>query len=114
MTKTRIRNDISRTIPRALNDNMFAERSELIRTLTNTCGNATQFCHTLVWTTESGITATLNSFDLVIEIEDELTVSDFIIDFNGKWVITHIDCATNEVRDMLNKICDIYGVDRIF
>lgn len=113
MTKTKVKNAITRTIPRALNDNMFVERSELIRTLVNTYGNATQFCHTLVWKTES-ITATLDSFDLVIEIEDDLTVSDFILDFNRKWIVAHIDCATNEVRDMLNKICDIYGVDRIF
>ena len=114
MTKTRISNTISRIIPRSLNDNMFQERSELIRTLVNTCGNAVQFCHTLVWTTETGITATLDSFNLVIEIEDELTVSDFILDFNRKWVVAHVDCATNEVRDLLNKICDICGVDRIF
>lgn len=113
MTKTKVKNAITRTIPKALNDNMFVERSELIRTLVNTCGNATQLCHTLVWKTES-ITATLDSFDLVIEIEDDLTVSDFILDFNRKWIVAHIDCATNDVRDMLNKICDIYGVDRIF
>ena len=114
MTKTRVRNAISRIIPRSLDDNMFAERTELIRTIVDACGQPTQFCHTNVWKTESGITITLDSFDLVIEIEDELTVSDFIIDFNRKWIVAHIDCATNEVRDLLNKICDIYGVDRIF
>ena len=113
MTKTRVSNAISRLIPKALNDNMFAERSKLIRTIVDTCGAAQQLCHTLVWKTES-ITITLDSFDLVIEIEDELTISDFILDFNGKWIVSHIDCATNEVRDMLNEICDIYGVDRIF
>ena len=114
MTKTRIRNTISRIIPRAINDNMFTEKAKLIRTLVNACGNATQFCHTLVWTTESGITATVDNFNLVIEIEDELTISEFVLDFNRKWVVAHIDCATNEVSDLLNDICDIYGVDRIF
>jgi hypothetical protein len=114
MTKTRVRNAISRIIPRSLDDNMFAERSELIRAIVDTCGTSQQFCHTLVWKTDSGITITLNSFDLVIEIEDELTVSDFVMDFSRKWIVAHIDCATNEVRDLLNKICDIYAVDRIF
>ena len=114
MTKTRVRNTVSRTIPKALNDNMFEEGLELIRTLVNAFGNATQLCHTLVWKTDTGITITLDSFDLVIEIEDELTVSDFIVDFGGKWIVAHIDCATNEVRDLMNKICDIYAVDRIF
>lgn len=114
MTKTKVRNTVSRTIPKALNDNMFEEGLELIRTLVNTCGEATQFCQTLVWKTDTGITITLDNFNLVIEIEDELTVSDFIVDFGGKWIVSHIDCATNEVRDLINKICDIYGVERIF
>lgn len=113
MTKTRVRNHITRTIPKPLDDNMFAERSKLIRAIVAVCGPALQYCNTLVWKTDS-CTITLDTFDLVIEIEDDLTIADFVLNFGEKWIVAHIDCATNEVRDLLNGICDIYGVDRIF
>lgn len=110
MTKTRVRNHITRTIPKA----DFAERSKLIRAIVAVCGPARKYCNTLVWKTDTGITITLDSFDLVIEIEDDLTIADFVLNFGDKWIVAHIDCATNEVRDLLNDICDIYGVERIF
>lgn len=116
MTKTRIRNTWSKLI-NIDTDQMLMARTELINQFTTSFGAVNKFCHTLVWQTETTnekITVTLDSFDCVIEIEDSLTVSDVIIDFKGNWIVAHIDCATNETRELIDRICDIYKVEHIF
>ena len=116
MTKTRIRNTWSKLIKLDA-EQMFTARTELIKTFVDTICSGNHFCHTFVCQTEVGnekFTVTLDSFDCVIEIEDDLTIADVIIDFKGNWIVAHIDCATNETRELINSICDIYKVEHIF
>lgn len=116
MEKTRVRNSMTRLIN--LDDEaMLDARWNLIREIASRYGEPQMFCHTSVWQIEENkdrITITIDTYDCVIEIESELTCSDLIINFENKWVVAHIDCATTSVSELINRICDIYSVDRIF
>ena len=115
MAKTMVRNSIIRLI--SLDDETMLEaRHNLIKDLVIHYGEPQVFCHTSVWQIKNGdtITITIDSHDAVIEIESELTLANLIIDFKDKWIVAHIDCATTDVSDMINRICEIYKVDHIF
>jgi hypothetical protein len=116
MTKTMVRNSIARLI-NLDDDSMLEARQKIMEDLTIHYGKPQIFCHTYVWQLENGddtTTITMDFYDFVIEIESEMTISDFIIDFRDKWIVAHIDCTTISTSDLINRICDIYKVDRIF